>query len=252
MPSTRCAFRRLSPAPAGTINNAGLIIFNATSTIGTGTDFQMTGNSASLTVEPAVTVNIDDADFDPSGNNTATNIITINNGGVLDIDWGAGSGEVIGNVINLNGGELDVTSQSNSWSITGNVNVTDAVNSSQINGEEVTFTSTTITVGANAFLDINAPSVWGPTGNLVVNAGATADLDGSTVTFLNAGTFTGTGTLRIGGNAPVSDGDDHQHAQRHGRSRWRRRRGQRDRFQREPHDQRRGRWRPSATRPPTR
>ena len=38
----------------------------------------MTGNSASLTVESGVTVNIDDADFDPSGNNTATNVITIN------------------------------------------------------------------------------------------------------------------------------------------------------------------------------
>ena len=46
----------------------------------------MTGNSASLTVESGVTVNIDDADFDPSGNNTATNIITIN-GGVLDTFW---------------------------------------------------------------------------------------------------------------------------------------------------------------------
>ena len=187
---------------AGTINNAGLIIFNAASTIGAGTDFQMTGNSASLTVESGVTVNIDDADFDPSGNNTATNVITINNG-VLDIDWGAGSGETIGNVINLNGGTLSVTSQSNSWSITGNVNVGADSPTSQINGEEVTFTSTTVTVGANSYLDINAPSVWGPTGNLVINAGGRVDLDGSTVTFSNAGTFTGSGLLTIGGGGLV-------------------------------------------------
>jgi len=182
----------------GTINNAGLIIFNAATTIGAGTNFQMTGNSASLTVEPGVTVNIDDPDFDPSGNNTATNIITINDGGLLDIDWGAGSGETIGNVIDLNGGTLSVTSQSNTWSITGDVNV---AGNSQINGEQVNFTSTTVTVGAGAFLDINAPSVWGPTGNLVSNG--RVDLDGTTVTFQNAGTFTGTGLLQIGGGGLV-------------------------------------------------
>ena len=96
-----------------------------------------------------------------------------------------------------------MTSQSNSWSITGNVNVGADSPTSQINGEEVTFTSTTVTVGANSFLDINAPSVWGPTGNLVINAGGRVDLDGSTVTFSNAGTFTGSGLLTIGGGGLV-------------------------------------------------
>jgi hypothetical protein len=187
---------------AGTINNAGLLIFNAATTIGAGTDFQMTGNSAALTVESGVTVNIDDADFDPSGNNTAANIITINNG-VLDIDWGAGSGDTIGNVINLNGGTLSVTSQDNTWAITGNMNVGANSPTSQINGEEVTFTSTSVTVGANSYLDINAPSVWGPTGNLVINAGGRVDLDGNTVTFSSAGTFTGSGLLTIGGGGLV-------------------------------------------------
>ena len=188
----------------GTINNAGLIIFDSETTIGAVTDFQMTGANASLTVSAGRTVNIDDADFNPDGAGAATNIITIGDGGILDLDLGAGADESLDGVINLNGGELDVTTQSNSWAISGDVNVTDAVSNSQINGEKVTFTSTTVTVGANALLDVNAPSEWGPTGNLVINAGATAELDGSSVTFLNAGTFTGTGTLRIGGGGVVS------------------------------------------------
>lgn len=187
-------------ATAGTIANAGLILFNATSTIGAGTDFQMTGTSASLTVEPGVTVNIDDADFDADGSGTAANIITVNSGGVLDLDLGAGADEALTGVVNLNGGELDVTSVDNTWQIDGPVNVGANTGTSTINGEEVTFTSTTITVGANALLDINAPSVWAATGNLIVNAGAAARIDG-TSTFSTPGTFTGTGSLLIGGAA---------------------------------------------------
>jgi hypothetical protein len=187
-------------ATAGTIANAGLVIFDASSTIGAGTDFQMTGNSASLTVNPGVTVNIDDADFDADGSGTTANVITVNAGGVLDLDLGAGADEALTGVVNLNGGELDVTTVDNTWQIDGPVNVGPNTGTSQINGEEVTFTSTTITVGANSLLDINAPSVWAATGNLVVNAGATARIDGTT-TFNTPGTFTGTGSLMIGGAA---------------------------------------------------
>ncbi len=187
-------------ATAGMIANAGLIIFNANSTIGAGTDFQMTGTSASLTVEPGVIVNIDDADFDADGSGTAANIITVNSGGILDLDLGAGADEALTGVVNLNGGELDVTTADNTWQIDGLVNVGANTGTSLINGEEVTFTSTTITVGANSLLDINAPSVWAATGNLVVNAGATARIDG-TSTFNTPGTFTGTGSLLIGGAA---------------------------------------------------
>jgi len=187
-------------ATAGTIANAGLIIFNAASTIGAGTDFQMTGSSASLTVEAGVTVNIDDANFNADGTDTATNFITINSGGVLDLDLGAGADESLTGIINLNGGELDVTTADNTWTIDGSVNVGATTGTSQINGDEVTFTSTTLSVGASSISDINAASVWAATGNLVTNAGATTRIDG-TSTFSTPGTFTGTGTLLIGGNA---------------------------------------------------
>lgn len=187
-------------ATAGTIANSGLIIFNANSTIGAGTDFQMTGSSASLTVNAGVTVNIDDADFNADGIGAAANVLTINSSGVLDLDLGAGADEELTGVVNLNGGELDVTTVDNTWQIDGPVNVGANTGTSQINGDEVTFTSTTITVGANSRLDINAPSVWAATGNLVVNAGATARIDG-TSTFNTPGTFTGTGSLLIGGTA---------------------------------------------------
>ena len=190
-------------ATAGTINNAGLIIFDAATTIGAGTDFQMTGANASLTVSAGRTVNIDDADFNLDGNGAATNVVTIESGGVLDLDLGVGGDQGFTGVINLNGGELDVTTGDDNWQIDGLVNVGADTGTSRINGEEVTFTSATITVGANALLDINAPAIWAATGNLITNAGAVTRLDGTTV-FNNAGTFTGTGSLLIGGTATFS------------------------------------------------
>lgn len=188
-------------ATAGTIANAGLIIFDAASTVGAGTDFQMTGASASLTVEAGAVVNIDDANFNPDGTGAATNIITINSGGILDIDLNdAAADDTLGNTINLNGGELDVTNVDNTWGINRGVNVGASTGTSQINGDEVTITNATITVGASSTLDINAPSIWASTGNLVVNAGAVARIDGTSV-FNTPGTFTGAGTLHIGGTA---------------------------------------------------
>lgn len=188
-------------ATAGTIANAGHIIFDAATTVGVGTDFQMTGSLASITVEPGVVVNIDDANFNADGTGAATNVITINSGGILDIDLNdAAADDSIGSTINLNGGELDVTNVDNAWSINRGVNVGATTGTSQINGDEVTFTNTTITVGASSTLDINAPGIWAATGNLVVNAGAVARIDGTSV-FNTPGTFTGTGSLRIGGTA---------------------------------------------------
>ena len=58
----------------GTIANSGTLIFNNTTTIGAGTDFQMNGANASLTVNDGVTVNIDDANFNADGSGFATNV----------------------------------------------------------------------------------------------------------------------------------------------------------------------------------
>ena len=187
-------FSALFNATGGAINNAGLIIFNAGSTIGTGTDFQMTGNSASLTVEEGVTVNIDDADFDADSGGAANNIITINNGGVLDLDLGAGADESLSGIINLNGGELDVTTADNTWQIDAIVTTGADTGTSLVNGAAVTFTNATVIVSVNSRLDVNASNVWSSGGNLDVKTGGVARLIGST-TFNTPGAITGAGTL---------------------------------------------------------
>jgi len=191
-------------ATAGIITNAGHIIFNAATTINATVDFQMSGTIASLTVEPGVVVNIDDANFNTDGSGTLTNVITINSGGILDIDLNdAAADDDVGSTINLNGGELDLTNVDNAWEINRAVNVGASTGTSQINGDQVTITSATLTVGANSTLDINAPTIWGASGNVVIDAGAVARIDGTSV-FNTPGTFTGTGTLRIGGAANFS------------------------------------------------
>jgi hypothetical protein len=155
--------------------------------------------TSSITVNAGVTVNVDQANFNPDGGGAATNVITVNSGGVLDFDLGAGADEGFLGAIVLNGAELDVTTADDNWSIDRTVNVGANTGTSQINGEQVTIASGTITVGANSTLEINADASWGSNGNLVTNAGATTRLDGTT-TFNGNGTFTGNGTLLTRGD----------------------------------------------------
>ena len=68
----------------------------------------MPTSTSSITVNPGMTVNVDQANFNPDGAGSATNVITVN-GGILDFDLGAGADEWLGGFIHLNGGELDVT-----------------------------------------------------------------------------------------------------------------------------------------------
>lgn len=195
-------------ATGGTIDNNGLIIFDANATIGAGVDFQMNGADASITVNDGVTVNIDVADFNADGDATATNIITIGSGGVLDLDLGAGADESIGNTVNLNGGELDVTTLDNEWLINGRINVGADTGTSQINGETVRFANVLFGisigahVGANATLDINADSIWDG-GELTVAAGGVAILDGDATFASTLSTFTGDGQLTQAGMLTV-------------------------------------------------
>lgn len=191
-------------ANGGSINNSGHVIFNANSTITAGASFTMPSADSSITVNAGVTVNIDDADFNADGSGSATNVITINAGGVLDLDLGVGADTGLSGTTNLNGGELDVTTDDDQWLINGNVNVGANTGTSQINGEAVTFSSGTITVGQNATLDVNASSTtWSTNGHLVVNAGGVARFD-TTTTFFDPGSFTGSGTLMTGGAVNVN------------------------------------------------
>jgi hypothetical protein len=192
-------FNALFTQTGGTVANNGLVVFNANATIGAGAAFNMPTSMSSITVNAGVTVNVDQANFNPDGSAAATNVITVNSGGILDLDLGAGADEGFGGAIVLNGGELDVTTADDSWSIDRTVNVGASTGTSQINGEQVTIASATITVGANSTLDVNADAVWGSSGNLVTNAGAVTRLDGTTA-FSGNGTFTGAGALRTGGD----------------------------------------------------
>jgi hypothetical protein len=107
---------------------------------------------------------------------------------------GAGSDTGIGNVFNLNGGELDVTTDTDLWSLNGVINVGAAAGTSTINGEPVTFTSVPITVGNGSVLDVNAVSTWTSTASASIGTGSTLRIDG--LGSVLAGTpFSGAGTL---------------------------------------------------------
>jgi hypothetical protein len=187
---------------AGTIANAGLIIFDAATTVGAGTDFQMTGSEASLTVGAGAVVNIDDINFNADGGGTATNVITINSGGILDLDLGVGGETGIGSTINLNGGQLDVTTDPNTWSIDRSVTVGASTGTSQINGEALTINGAAITLGSSSTLDVAAQSTW-PTGSAAA-VGSAASLRLQSSATLSGASFTGAGTLFFGSSSTTS------------------------------------------------
>ena len=199
----------------GTIENSGTVIFNNTATIGAGTDFQMNGAEASITINDGITVNIDDANFNPDGNGFATNVITVGDGGLLDLDVDfALADEDIDGTVNLNGGELNVTntngaSADDNWRINSGttVNVSDAVNTADLDGSNLEIFGT-INVNANADLLVNPTSTaFRGAANINVAAGATLNVSGvssyeSGVSITGAGTFSpGTATIGVDSTA---------------------------------------------------
>ena len=194
----------------GTIANSGTIIFNSSATIGSGTDFQMNGNHASITVNDGVTVNIDDANFNADGSGFATNVVTIGDNGRLDLDVDfTFADEDFDGTINLNGGELNVTNTNGvataNWRINSSatVNVNDAVNTSDMDGSNLEIFGT-INVNADADLLINPVSTaFRGSANINVAAGASLNVSGpssyeSGVVISGAGTFRpGTATIGV-------------------------------------------------------
>ena len=191
----------------------------------------------------ASTVNIDDADFDPSGNNTATNIITINNGGVLDIDSARAPTKAHRQRDQSQRRRARRDPQSNTWSITGNVNV-GAANSSRRSTAKRSHspappspsartrfsTSTRPASGARRATSSSTPAAWRGSRRQHGDVHQRRHLHRrrnpahwrrchvQTATTINMPS----GTVDLDGGDAV---------------------GQRDRLQREPHDQRRRRWR---------
>ena len=102
----------------GTINNNGLIVFNETTTINAGVDFQMNGVNASMTVGPGATVDINDVDMDFDGSGASTNVITVEAGGRLNLNLDSFEGnDRADGFLTLNSGRLDLTVTDNSWTM---------------------------------------------------------------------------------------------------------------------------------------
>ncbi|MCA9185763.1 MAG: PEP-CTERM sorting domain-containing protein [Pirellulaceae bacterium] len=179
----------------GVINNSGHIQFDQLTNINSTAVLNMNGDSASMTVN--ATVNIDMPTFNLDGSGNLTNVTTINDNGNLDLDLGVGADENFNHVININGGELDVTTVDNEWSLTssGQINV-GGTTISTINGETMRVFGD-INVATDANLTINAATIWESTASLDIDAGGEVNL--GTATYAGAGTvFTGAGTLRKG------------------------------------------------------
>ena len=199
----------------GTIANSGHLIFNNDATIGSGTDFQMNGASASLTVAAGATVVVNDASFNADGNGNTTNVLTVNSGGRLDINLGAGAEEKLDGVINLNGGRLDLTTASNTWTMDRDLNL------ANVAGTGASVVGETMHVGNDGgALDANvnvtgagasfifAPAVFNSDADVNIAAGAT--LQTSTVTFesvngANNARYQGTGKWRFAGTTTVNE-----------------------------------------------
>jgi hypothetical protein len=186
----------------GDLVNNGKVVFNANATIGAGANFTMPGDTSSLTVNPGVEVNIDQADFNADGTGFATNVITVGSGGILDLDLGAGADESINASLRLNGGEIDVTTASDTWSINRSVTMGADTGTSQINGEPVTFSNAAVTLGDNAILRVNAASTLNSTSSFAVATGAT--LGFPTAPVFNGASLAGDGILRVEGSSQVT------------------------------------------------
>ncbi|WP_428939427.1 dockerin type I domain-containing protein [Fontivita pretiosa] len=187
----------------GTLTNNGEVIFNANATIGAGANFLMPGSTSSITVEPGMTVTVNQANFNPDGGGFLTNVITINAGATLALNLGTGADDVLGGVTNLNGGTLTVTDSTDSaWGINRAVNTGANTGISVISGNTVALAGADLNVGTNSTLDINAPSTWTSTTALIINSGGVARIDGNAT--VSGSSFTGTGALRTGGDITIT------------------------------------------------
>ncbi|TWU30014.1 beta strand repeat-containing protein [Bythopirellula polymerisocia] len=184
-------------ATGGIINlTQGKIQFDSTTTIGAGVDFQIGNTNTELIVNSIV--NIDDADFNWDGGGGATNLTTINSLGNLDLDLTSFDGnDSYDGGIAMNGGELDVTVADGEWTFgSGDSFDVNGPGTSTLNGSRMQLNGT-LNVNAGTF-DANADTEFVAGANLVVDAGATAQLDG-TQTFLNNTNVTVNGTLTLNG-----------------------------------------------------
>ena len=185
----------------GTIANTGTVIFNNTTTIGAGTDFQMLGGDSKLTVADGAIVTINDADFNLDGTEGAGNITTIGLGALLDINLAAAAADdSYGHTINLNGGELDVVNSATTtpWAIfsSGVINAGGGA-ASTLDGDNLTIFGT-VNIDNNSTLSINTADVLFE--NATINVAAGGNLNVNTLARYENSSFsiTGLGTFDPG------------------------------------------------------
>ncbi len=198
-------------ADGGTINNSGLIVFNNDATINAGTDFQMNGVNASMTVTAGNTLVINDADMDFDGSGASTNVITIEDGALADFNLDSFEGnDRFDGYFNLNSGRLQLNVTDNVWVMDRQLNLNNS------GAADPSVSGSTIHIGADSGAndaDVNvtgtgssvifAPVVWNSDADVNVSNGATLAVQGfSTFNSVNGGanaTFDGPGDIHFNG-----------------------------------------------------
>ncbi len=197
-------------ATGGSIINNGLVIVDDTFVVGPSANFQMTGSSASITVNTGHTAAITQDSFDLGGaGNDSTNVTTIHGALNVFMDFDSGAGDVLDQRIEFSGGILHFVNTNGpfagndtTWHLSGGVvNVNGGLN--RIAGDALMIQSETINV-ANATLIVETTAVEITNPTITINAGGKFDIDTASRWSNSAVSVSGAGTLRPG-TATIDD-----------------------------------------------
>lgn len=182
------------PLNVVTVNANGSLTLAGTVTMADASMLSMAGG-ANLVITGATTL-IEaggDIDWDGTGNNAITTIVGAGHL-TLTVDQVDVGNNIFNGTLNLNdGGDLTVNNTINSWQAAGLVNKNGA-STSTISGDELAVTGD-LNVNAGT-LDVNADAIFGTTSDIIVAAGATADM--ATTQIFDGADVTVNGTLSLG------------------------------------------------------
>ncbi len=204
-------------ADAGTISNEGLIVFDNDATINSGVDFQMNSTFASITLNPGVSVEINDEDMDFDGGGAHTNVITVQEGAELDLNLDSFEGnDRADGYLTLNSGTLELSVTDGEWTMErrltlNNTNGTEAIvrGSAIAVGADSGTNDADVIVGGTGSSRITPDVTWNSDAEVDVAAGATLAVIGfSTFNSVNgaeSAQFNGPGNIRFGGGHVLED-----------------------------------------------
>jgi hypothetical protein len=175
-------------AGSGSLTLGGTVTMADASMLSLGAGSQLIVSGATTITEAA-----GDFNWDGTGNNATTTVETTGHL-TLNVDQVDVGDNLFNGTLNLNGnGDLTVNNTINSWQAAGVVNKNGAGTSS-INGDEFAVTGD-LNVNAGT-LDVNADAVFGSTSDIIIAAGAIADM--ATTEIFNGADITVNGTLSLG------------------------------------------------------